>query len=177
MSANRIARANILRFCVFLVWFLDLVIIVVCLGLAGFGKGPPYIEPGEMLKSATLLLGLITPAFGATTIFYLRYDPLRTAIFSRSFELFTITIMCSLLYHVLLNTMVYFGVYKMQIVPGGTGSQLYNNCAVIVNWMGIFSFLLGPAAWLMSKDDAVPVESQPIPPAVVTVSETATIGS
>ena len=146
---RRSLRTDVLRFAVFFVWFGDLVYLLLGLGVSGFGQ---TVNPsiGDVVRSGLLMLGLVTPTFGAMTIFYMRFDPAQSQIVTKSVEQVAAIILCSLLYHAVFLWLIYRGIWCQDLASGALGSQLYANCTVIATVMGPLAFLLAPAAWLLS---------------------------
>lgn len=155
-SEKSIERQTSLQWGVFNIWFLSLSIIIISLFSAGTGSSAlDYkTEPGELIRSATLLLGLITPVLGTIITFYIRQNPNSRdkRINGVSLELFRATIMFSLFYHILLSFLVIRGVIFLNLVDVVGRDALYRQCVFVVNLMGLLSVLLLPTIWLFGGE-------------------------
>src|SRR4051794_2724484 len=88
----------LLRMSVFRLWFLTLVIIIGCFVYAKAGNVLP-LDNSELLKSASLILAIITAPLGVIINFYKRADEIQVRAASLRPEWVEITALSSGLYH------------------------------------------------------------------------------
>ena len=143
------SRIRLLRWLVFNIWFMSLLVVLLSFAASAVWSQGSALDR-DYIKSATLLLGLITPPFGAMIAFYAA-APEDQRTFNSSDEFFSVAIMCSVLYHTVLMSMVVAGVVFFALALPMEEGALYRNCVFIVNWMGLLSILLGPSIWLFAR--------------------------
>ncbi len=150
-------RLRALRFVIFQIWFVTFAMLVISFFIAYSRLALPSTT--QVMKSATMILALIIPSFGAILVFYGQNARMKMAdrLQSISWEYFWVTILTALSYHIIFNILIYYGVLEQKLVSEAPlyaeDELIYLNCVAIVNIMGLVTFLLGPAAWVFNKGD------------------------
>lgn len=152
-------RTSQLRWFVFNIWYISLVVIIVSF-IVSYGQSLVPLPFGDVLRSASLVLGLVLPILSMMLAFYAGFDTRRRHVSAASKDFVMITIYSSVLYHVLLWTCVVYGVVFYGFDRVADGDSLYRNCTAVVHVMSLFSVLLGPTTWLFGGPETPPPEAR-----------------
>ena len=144
-------HVRVLRFAIFNLWFLSLSVTIIAFAYNMFAL-PLHTSSSEVIKSASIILGVVTPTLGSIAIFYYQLSPESERLMeARSPEFVYLAAAFSILYHAIFCGLVIAGVAFMALERDLDGDRLYRNCVVVVNVIGLLSVLLGPGAWLFAS--------------------------
>ena len=146
----KFGKVRALRFFVFQLWFVSLLVIVVSF-MYNYCTSELPINSSELIKSASIILGVVTPTLGAMLIFYYNMSPNSESIIeNKSTEFVVAAILSSTLYHVIFCSLIVSGIAFNALIVDIQPERMYRNCVFIVNSVGLLSVLLGPGAWLFA---------------------------